>query len=122
MTLFFTGCEDYIENDVTGKQTLDSYYSNFDECDKAIIGCYASLSPEDWWQMDFFWMVGDICSDDAFKGNNNEGDQRDFGNLADFNITPANEWLEIKWRYSYQGIYRTNLAIERIPGAPIDEE
>jgi len=122
LTLFFTGCEDYIENDVTGKQTLDSYYSNFDECDKAIIGCYASLSPEDWWQMDFFWMVGDICSDDAFKGNNNEGDQRDFGNLADFNITPANEWLEIKWRYTYQGIYRTNLAIENIPGAPIDEE
>ena len=120
--VIFNACSDLIENDVTGKQTLDSYYSNYDECNKAIIGCYASLSPQDWWEIDFFWMIGDVCSDDAFKGNTNEGDQRDFGNLADFNITPSNEWLEVKWRYSYQGIYRANLAIERIPDAPIEQE
>lgn len=114
------GCSDYIDNEVTGKQTLDNYYSNFSEAEKAIIGCYASLSPQDWWEMDFFWMVGDICSDDAFKGNNNVGDQRDFGNLADFNINSSNEWLDIKWRYTYQGIFRCNLAIKNIPNAPIE--
>lgn len=116
------GCSDFIDNEVTGKQTLDNYYSNFEEVDKAIIGCYASLSPQDWWENDFFWMVGDICSDDAFKGNTNEGDQRDFGNLADFNINASNEWLDIKWRYTYQGIFRCNLAIQNIPNAPIDAD
>lgn len=119
----FLSCSDYIENEITGKQNLDSYYSNYSECDKAIIGCYSTLSPQDWWEVDFFWLVGDVSSDDAFKGNTNEGDQRDFGNLADFNITSSNEWLEYKWRFSYQGIYRCNLAIERIPDAPIlDQE
>lgn len=127
LSIFFliissAACDNFIENEVTGIQTLDSYYSNYDECNKAVLGCYASLSPQDWWEMDFFWMVGDICSDDAFKGNTNEGDQRDFGNLANFNITASNEWLETKWRYSYQGIYRANLAIERIPLAPIPQE
>ena len=115
-------CEDYIDNEITGKQNSENYYSNFSEVDKAVTGCYAALSPQDWWQTDFFWMVGDICSDDAFKGNSNEGDQRDFGNLANFNITASNEWLDSKWRYSYQGIFRCNLAIERIPLAPIDEK
>ena len=90
--------------------------------DGAIIGCYSTLSPQDWWEVDFFWLVGDASSDDAFKGNNNEGDQRDFGNLADFNINSSNEWVEYKWRFSYQGIYRCNLAIERIPTAPILQE
>jgi hypothetical protein len=122
VSLNFTSCSDYIDNDITGKQNLDNYYSNFDECNKAIIGAYASLSPQDWWEIDFFWMVGDVCSDDAFKGNTNEGDQRDFGNLANFNITPSNEWLDSKWRYTYQGIFRCNLAIDRIPKAPISTE
>jgi len=115
-------CSDYIDNEITGKQNLDNYYSNYSECDKALIGCYASLSPQDWWETDFFWLVGDVCSDDAFKGNTNEGDQRDFGNLANFNITPSNEWLDSKWRYTYQGIFRCNLAITRIPDAPISAE
>lgn len=119
--LNLSSCSEFIDNEITGKQNLDNYYSNFTECDKAITGCYASLSPQDWWQTDFFWMIGDICSDDAFKGNSNEGDQRDFGNLANFNITASNEWLDSKWRYSYQGIFRCNLAIERIPEAPIED-
>lgn len=119
---FLMSCEDFLDNEITGKQNLANYYSNLDECNKAVVGVYSSLSPQDWWENDFFWMVGDVCSDDAFKGNTNEGDQRDFGNLADFNITPANEWLDVKWRYSYQGIFRANLAIDGITDAPIDEE
>lgn len=122
ISLNLVACSDYIDNEITGKQNLDTYYSNYSECNKALIGCYASLSPQDWWQTDFFWMVGDICSDDAFKGNSNEGDQRDFGNLANFNITSSNEWLDSKWRYTYQGIFRCNLAISRIPEAPITDE
>lgn len=119
LTINYISCSDFIENEITGKQTLDNYYSNESEVDRAVVGCYASLSPQDWWENDFFWLVGDICSDDAFKGNTNQGDQRDFGNLADFNITPANEWLDIKWRYTFQGIFRCNLVIKNVPDAPI---
>jgi len=118
----FAGCSDFMDQPVKGKQVLSNYFSNEDECVKAISGCYASLSPEDWWENDYFYLVGDICSDDAFKGNSIEGDQRDFGELARFNITPQNEWLEIKYRYSYEQVYRTNLVIENVPNAPISDE
>jgi len=116
-----TGCDEFLDQPVKGKQVLSNYFSNEDECLKALSGCYASLSPEDWWENDFFYLVGDICSDDAFKGNSIEGDQRDFGNLARFLITPQNEWIEIKWRYAYEQVYRTNLVIENVPNAPISE-
>lgn len=60
ISLNFMSCSDYIDNEITGKQNLDNYYSNYSECDKALIGCYASLSPQDWWETDFFWLVGDV--------------------------------------------------------------
>ena len=120
--LVLSSCEDFLDKPIKGKQLVSNYYSNIDEIESAVLGSYATLSPQDWWENDFFYLVGDICSDDAFKGNSIEGDQRDFGNLAQFNITPQNEWLDIKWKYMYQGIYRTNLIINRVPDAPVSEE
>jgi hypothetical protein len=102
-TVFATSllaCNDFLEQPIKGKQVLENYFTNEDECMKALSGCYASLSPEDWWENDIFYLVGDICSDDAFKGNSLEGDQRDFGELARFNITPQNEWIQFKWQYA----------------------
>lgn len=118
--VIFASCEDFLDQPIQGRQVLSNYFSNEEECLMALSGCYAALSPEDWWENDFFYLVGDICSDDAFKGNSIEGDQRDFGDLARFFITPSNEWIEVKWRYSYLQIYRTNLVIENVPDAPID--
>jgi hypothetical protein len=119
--IMLSACSDFIDNEITGSQTLDNFFNNQEEVDRAVMGCYAALSPNDWWQVDFFWLVGDVCSDDAFKGNTNPGDQRDFGNLANFNIIASNEWVDIKWRYTYQGIFRCNLVIKNAPESPIEE-
>lgn len=123
MGLSILSCsEDIIDNEITGQQTLENYFSNLSEVDKAVMGTYASLSPQDWWQMDFFRLVGDVASDDAFKGNSLEGDQRDFGFIADFNINSNNEWFDTQWRFAYQGIFRANLVITNVPDAPITQE
>lgn len=119
-TFIFSGCEDYLDKPIKGQLTFDSYYSTPEECYEAIIGCYQSLSPEDWWEMDFFWLVGDVCSDDAFKGNSIEGDQDEFGLLARWQIDSNNEWLDIKWRYSYITISRANLILQYVADADID--
>jgi len=115
-------CDDFLDQPVKGFQTFDNFYSNETECEQAVVGCYQSLSPEDWWEMDFFWLVGDVCSDNAFKGNSIEGDQTEFGYLARWIIDSQNEWLDIKWRYSYITISRANLIIEYVPRADIDQE
>lgn len=121
-TLLISGCNKFLDEPIKGYQTFDNFYSNEAECEQAVIGAYQSLSPEDWWEMDYFWLVGDVCSDDAFKGNSIEGDQTEFGYLARWIIDSNNEWLDIKWRYSYITISRANLIIEYVPQAPIDQE
>jgi len=120
--VFITSCSDYIDTSITGNQTLENFFKTEEEVNRAVMGCYAALSPNDWWQVDMFWLVGDVCSDDAFKGNTNPGDQRDFGNLADFNINPTNQWIDIKWRYTYQGIFRCNLVIKNAPTAIMNDD
>jgi len=116
------GCEDFLDKPIQGSQVLDNYYANPEECERGLMGCYESLSPDDWWQLDFFWLVGDVCSDEAFKGNSIEGDQRDFGNLANFNIHANNEWIEFKWLYTFTTISRCNLLIENVTGGPVEKE
>jgi hypothetical protein len=116
------GCENILDKPIQGLQVKENYFATEEECQRAVYACYESLSPDDWWQLDFFWMVGDVCSDEAFKGNAIEGDQRDFGNLANFNIQSNNEWLEFKWLFSYTTIMRCNLVIENVPGSPSSQE
>jgi len=120
--LVSVGCEDFLDKPIQGFQVSANYFATVEECERAVFGCYESLSPDDWWQLDFFWMVGDVCSDEAFKGNSIEGDQRDFGNLANFNIHSNNEWLEFKWLYTYATISRCNLVIEKVPDSPASDE
>lgn len=122
LTIFMAlSCSDFIDNEITGQQNLDNFYSNDTEAERAIMGCYASLSPQDWWQMDFYRLIGDVCSDDALKGNSLQGDQRDFGKFANFEINSNNTWVETQWRFCYQGIFRCNVAIENLTNAPIDQ-
>jgi len=120
--LFGFSCEDFLDKPIQGFQVSENYFATEEECQRAVFGCYESLSPDDWWQLDFFWMVGDVCSDEAFKGNSIEGDQRDFGNLANFNIHSNNEWIEFKWLYTYATISRCNLVIDKVPDSPASEE
>lgn len=121
VTSVFTSCDDFLDESVKGYQVLNNYFAIEEECKKSLWACYYSLSPDDWWENDFFYLVGDICSDDAFKGNSIKGDQADFGNLANFRIYPQNEWLEIKWRYMFEMVYRCNLVIENVPKAPVSD-
>ncbi len=122
LALLVTSCEDYLDKPLLGTQVTENYFATEAECLAATFGCYESMSPDDWWQLDYFWLVGDVCSDEAFKGNSIEGDQRDFGDLANFNIHASNEWLEYKWLYTYTTISRCNLVIEKVPEAPVSDE
>jgi len=122
LLLVINSCEDFIDIPIQGLQVSDNYFATEEECQRAVYACYESLSPDDWWQLDFFWMVGDVCSDEAFKGNSIEGDQRDFGNLANFNIHSNNEWVEFKWLFTYTTIARCNLVIQKVPDSPASDE
>ncbi len=62
------------------------------------------------------WNFGDVVSDDAYKGGGGVGDQNGM-HLMEIFLTNANVIdVERKWRACYEGVARTNRAIQAVNG------
>jgi len=91
--------------------TNDVYFSSDEAAVSAIAGVY---DPIGWYYyMQFYeWGIGDIASDDAKKGGENEADQLAVYKISTFQATPENEVLRVRWQVPYIGIYRANMVIQ----------
>lgn len=80
-TLSLAGCSDFLDTPVLGQQDLSEYFVNEDQCKQQITGCYQSIFWDDWWQVQKFYLCGDMCTDDMWVGNTGE-DQAAYEDLA----------------------------------------
>lgn len=80
-TLSLVGCSDFLDTPVLGQQDLSEYFVNEDQCKQQITGCYQSIFWDDWWQVQKFYLCGDMCTDDMWVGNTGE-DQGAYEDLA----------------------------------------
>lgn len=71
-TLSLVGCSDFLDTPVLGQQDLSEYFVNEDQCKQQITGCYQSIFWDDWWQVQKFYLCGDMCTDDMWVGNTGE--------------------------------------------------
>ena len=118
-SLMFVSCEDFLTEEVRGKQNLDTYFSTAEECQAYITGCYQGITFGDWWQINTVWLLSEMCSDDAWMGNTSQ-DQTDYITLAHYRGNGAsNGVISNFWQYRYKGIARCNIAIDRIPNAGV---
>ena len=60
-TLSLAGCSDFLDTPVLGQQDLSEYFVNEDQCKQQITGCYQSIFWDDWWQIQKFYLCGDMC-------------------------------------------------------------
>ena len=122
-TLSLAGCSDFLDTPVLGQQDLSEYFVNEDQCKQQITGCYQSIFWDDWWQVQKFYLCGDMCTDDMWVGNTGE-DQAAYEDLAFFtgDAYGGGECCQNFWQYRYKGILRCNIAIERIPGVEFEDE
>ncbi len=118
MAAGFTSCSDFLEQPALGQENLDTYFKTQDECLAQITGCYQSLFFDDWWQIQKFYVCGDMCTDDEWMGNTTQ-DQSEYRDLAHYSGNGLSECPQNFWQYRYKGILRCNIAITRIPGAAI---
>ena len=120
-SLTFASCEDFLTEEVRGKQNLDTYFSTAEECQAYLTGCYQSITFGDWWQTNTVWLLSEMCSDDAWMGNTSQ-DQTDYISLAHYRGNGAsNGVISNFWQYRYKGIARCNVAIDRIPNAGLED-
>lgn len=85
-TLSLAGCSDFLDTPVLGQQDLSEYFVNEDQCKQQITGCYQSIFWDDWWQVQKFYLCGDMCTDDMWVGNTGE-DQAAYEDLAFLQVT-----------------------------------
>ncbi len=113
----FSSCDDFLTEDVRGQQNIDNYFSTEDEAEAFITGCYNAITYHGWWQVENFWLLTDMCTDDLWMGNTTQ-DPSDYYSLAHYQgIGQSNGVISNFWQYRYKGILRCNIAIENIPEA-----
>ena len=121
-SLAFASCDDFLNEEVRGKQNLDTYFQNEDEIQSFITGCYQAITFGGWWNINTVWLLSEMCSDDGWMGNTTQS-QSDYISLAHYQGTgQSNGAISNFWQYRYKGILRCNVAIDRIPQATILNE
>ena len=110
---------DYIEVESRGVINLDNYFSSQSECDTYVLGLYKSMMTwEDWWQQ---WqrLSNEMATDDAWMGNLLQNPADSYPS-AHYTITPSNYGSLLNYyQFKYRVIGNANIAIQRLPGAPI---
>ncbi len=116
-----SSCDDFLTEDVRGSENLDTYFQTADEVNSYVGGCYFEIAKGGgWWQIYNPWLMFDITTDDLWDGNTTQDDG--YQEVTHFMPTAQSSGiLQNFWGARYQGINTCNVALERIPGAHMDE-
>ncbi|MFT3738104.1 MAG: RagB/SusD family nutrient uptake outer membrane protein [Breznakibacter sp.] len=117
-----TACNDFIEIESKGTQTLDNYFQTEAECETFVNGIYRSFALySDWWPQ-YLFVTNNMATDDAWMGNLSQ-DPGDAYPFAHYTIEAANAPTKLteQYQYDYVNINQCNIAINRIPEAPVAE-
>lgn len=121
--LGLTACEkDFLNQSPIVGTTEENFYRNADDAIAAVNAAYASLQFQLSPAGHFRWFWGDIMSDDAVKGGSGDNDVNDLLQLETFKGPSNTELLEAEWGADYEGIYRANVVLEKVPDIVMDEK
>lgn len=121
LTLSVFSCsKDFITTPLYGTQDLDNYFNNLDQCTSFVDGLYKGFSYwNDWWQ-NYLRLTNEMATDDAWMGNLSQDASGNYP-FAFYSISASNDpgALYNFYYMKYQNINTANVAIQRIPTAPI---
>ncbi len=122
--LFFYSCsKDFIDTPQKGVSDLDNYFGTLDECQSFIGGLYVGFAHWDDWTQNFQRLNNEMATDDAWMGNLNQSSSNSYA-YAFYNVTASNApWPLLNfYAIKYENIISANIAIKRIPSAPVSIE
>lgn len=117
LTLSTVGCKDYLNENLLGTYSDGTFFQTQAQAILAINAAYTPLTFSS--DRNRLWVFGDVASDDAAKGGD-PGDQTDIGLVDDFQIFPSNGPVDSQWGEMYEGIYRCNQILARVPTINMD--
>lgn len=111
----------FLEKEPIIGQVESNFYKTEDDAIAAINSAYATLQFELTPGGHFRWFWGDILSDDSTKGGEGDNDQFTLKQLEEFQGPTNTEYLQAEWEADYEGIYRANKVLERVPDIEMSE-
>lgn len=122
LSIGFISCGDsFLEKGPIVGQVEEDFYKTEADAIAAVNSAYATLQFELTPGGHFRWFWGDIMSDDSDKGGEGDNDQFTLKQLEDFEGPTNTEYLQAEWEANYEGIYRANKVIERVPEIDMSE-
>jgi len=120
LALIVSSCQKFLDEPIRGVQTVDNYFTTADECESFLIGCYQGMFQDDWWKIQFVYLLNETATDDAWLSNPTQA-ELDYKNFSQFQMTPQNDYLYPFWEYMYKTIFQCNMAIEGYADSPAKE-
>ena len=114
--------KDFLDRKPLVGATEENFYRTEADAIAAINAAYAPLQFELSPAGHFRWIWGDVMSDDAIKGGSGDNDAIEMLQLETFTAQANNENVESEWSADYEGIYRANVVLERIPNIQMNEQ
>lgn len=122
MAILPSACEkDFLDRKPLIGATEENFYRTEADALAAVNAAYAPLQFEISPAGHFRWIWGDIMSDDAIKGGSGDNDANELLQLETFRGPINTENLESEWAADYEGIYRANVVLERVPSIEMNE-
>lgn len=114
--------KDFLDRKPLVGATEENFYRTEADAIAAINAAYAPLQFELSPAGHFRWIWGDVMSDDAIKGGSGDNDAIELLQLETFTAQANNENVESEWSADYEGIYRANVVLERVPNIQMNEQ
>ena len=114
-------CSDFLDKPPIIGQGEEKFYNTEEDAIAAVNAAYAALQFELTPAGHFRWFWGDIMSDDTEKGGEGDNDQFSLKQLEEFQGPTNTEYLQAEWEANYEGVYRANKVLERVPAIDMDE-
>lgn len=121
LTLTLAACEkEFLEKKPIVGVTEENFYRTEADAIAAVNAAYATLQFQLSPAGHFRWFWGDIMSDDAIKGGSGDNDVNALLQLETFRGPTNTDLLESEWGANYEGIYRANVVLEKVPAIEMD--
>lgn len=114
--------KDFLDRKPLVGSTEENFYKTPQDAVAAVNAAYAALQFEISPAGHFRWFWGDIMSDDATKGGSGDNDVNALLQLETFKGPVNTDLLESEWTADFEGIYRANVVLTRVPEIEMDVE
>ncbi len=114
-----TGCSDsFLDKPLQGSLTQQQFPVTASDAQLAVNAMYGIMRDGNFHQG--LYPLNDIMSDDARKGSNPGDQSATIGPFDSFRQIPGENTLARWWNVLYEGIKRTNVVIQLVPGIEMD--